>query len=181
MTIRTYLGVSPVVHTSAYIDETALVIGNVNIGRNVSVWPMSVIRGDDQSITIGDNTNLQDGTIIHITHDHVRAPGGLATVIGANVTVGHRVVLHACTVGDYCLIGMSTTIMDGAVIGEKVVIAAGSLVTPGKQLEGGYLYAGSPVRRIRPLSEEELAFLGYSAEHYVQLKEKHRQSNQRTG
>lgn len=180
MTIRNYLGVSPVIHPSAYIDETALVIGNVNIGRNVSVWPMSVIRGDDQSITIGDNTNIQDGTIIHITHDHVRAPGGLATVIGANVTVGHRVVLHACTVGDFCLIGMSATIMDGVVIGEKVVIAAGSLVTPGKQLESGYLYAGSPVRRIRALSEEEMVFLGYSAEHYVQLKEKHRQSNQRT-
>ena len=177
MTIRTYLGITPTVPSSAYIDETALVIGKVTIGENVSVWPMAVIRGDDQGITIGDNTNIQDGTIIHITHDHARAPGGLPTRIGAGVTVGHRAVIHACAIGDYCLIGMSSTIMDGAVVGDRVVIGGGSLITPGKELESGCLYAGSPARRIRALTKEELGFLPYSAAHYVQLKEKHRTSN----
>lgn len=175
MTIRAFEGVSPVIDPSAYIDETALVIGHVTIGRNVSIWPMSVVRGDEQPITIGDNTNIQDACVIHITHDHPRVPGGLATMIGSNVTVGHRVTLHACTIGNNCLIGMSATIMDGAVVEDDVVIAAGSLVTPGKVLESGYLYAGSPARRGRALEAEELAFLPYSAEHYVALKNRHAQ------
>lgn len=177
MTIRTYQGVSPVIDPSAYIDGTALVIGRVHIGRDVSVWPMAVIRGDDQTISIGEKTNIQDGSVIHITHDHTRAPGGQPTVIGACVTVGHKVLLHACSIGNNCLIGMSATIMDGAVIKDNVVVAAGSLVTPGKVLESGYLYAGSPARKGRALSDEEMTFLRYSAEHYVQLKDKYKQEN----
>ena len=174
MTIRNFKDKSPDIHATAYVDETALVIGDVTIGEDSSIWPMTVARGDVHSIRIGARTNIQDACVLHVTHDGEFSPGGFPLTVGDDVTVGHRVTLHACTVGDLCLIGMSATIMDGAVLGDKVIVGAGSLVPTGKQLESGYLYVGSPVKRVRELNEKELAFLEYSAKHYAKLKDQHR-------
>ena len=135
---------------------------------------MTVIRGDVHSIRIGERTNIQDASVCHVTHDGDFSPGGFPLTVGNNVTVGHRVLLHACTVGDDCLIGMAATIMDGAVIEDNVIVGAGSLVPTGKRLESGYLYVGSPVKRVRELNDKELAFLKYSAEHYSKLKDLHK-------
>ncbi len=172
MTVRTYQDKTPDVHTTAYVDEAAVVIGDVTIGEDSSVWPMSVIRGDVNSVTIGARTNIQDGSILHESHTSEFFPG-YPLVIGDDVTVGHKALLHACTVGNMCLIGMSATVMDGAVLGDYVIIGAGSLVPPGKQLESGYLYVGSPIKQVRELNEKERAFLEYSARHYAKLKDQH--------
>ena len=176
MTIRTLQGKKPNIADSAFIDETALVIGDVTIGEDSSIWPMTVVRGDVQKITIGKRTNIQDACVLHVTHDCIYTPGGFPLTIGDGVTAGHRATLHACTIGDYCLIGMSATIMDGAVLGDRLIIGAGSLVPAGKQLEGGYLYVGSPVKQLRPLNEDELKSLEYSADHYVEVKNMHMRS-----
>ncbi len=173
MTIRTLQGKTPDIADSAFIDESAIVIGDVTIGEDSSIWPMTVVRGDVQKITIGKRTNIQDACVCHVTHDGEYTPGGFPLTIGDGVTAGHRATLHACTIGDYCLIGMSATIMDGAVLGEKLIIGAGSLVPAGKKLEGGYLYVGSPVKQIRPLNDDELKSLEYSADHYVEVKNMH--------
>ena len=173
MTIRTFQDKTPDIADTAFVDETAIVIGDVTIGADSSLWPMAVARGDVHSITIGERTNIQDASVLHVTHDGKYTPGGFPLNIGDDVTVGHRVTLHACTVGNLCLIGMSATIMDGAVIGEKSIIAAGALVPTGKELEGGYLYVGSPVKRVRALTYEELESLEYSANHYVKMKDMH--------
>lgn len=173
MTIRNFEGIQPRIAASAYIDETALVIGDVEIDEDSSVWPMCVIRGDVQSIRIGTRTSIQDGTVVHVTHDSRFCPGGKATRIGNDITVGHKVILHACTIEDTCLIGMGAVIMDGALVKERVIIGAGSLVPPGKVLESGHLYVGSPVQQVRPLNERELEFLTYSAHNYVRLKNRH--------
>jgi len=173
MTIRSLQGKKPDIADSAFIDETALVIGDVTIGEDSSIWPMTVVRGDVQKITIGQRTNIQDACVLHVTHDGEYTPGGFPLTIGDGVTAGHRATLHACTIGDYCLIGMSATIMDGAVLGDRLIIGAGALVPAGKQLEGGYLYVGTPVKQIRKLNEEELNSLEYSADHYVEVKNMH--------
>ncbi len=173
MTVRDFNNTSPSIAESAFVDETALVIGDVNIGADSSLWPMTVARGDVHSIIIGERTNIQDASVLHVTHDGEFSPGGFPLTIGDDVTVGHRVLLHACTVGNLCLIGMSATVMDAAVIEDKVIVGAGSLVPTGKKLESGYLYVGSPVKRVRELNKKELAFLEYSARHYVNLKARH--------
>ena len=173
MTIRTLQGKTPDIADSAFVDESAVVIGDVTIGEDSSIWPMTVVRGDVQKITIGKRTNIQDACVLHVAHDCKYTPGGFALSIGDGVTAGHRATLHACTIGDYCLIGMSATIMDGAVLGDRLIIGAGSLVLAGKQLEGGYLYVGSPAKQLRPLNEEELNSLEYSADHYVEVKNMH--------
>lgn len=178
MTIRRFKDKIPTIEASVLVDETALVIGDVSIGEDSSIWPMSVVRGDVQSIKIGCRTNIQDACVLHVTHDGEYSPGGFPLMVGDDVTVGHRVTLHACTVGNQCLIGMSATIMDGAVLGDNIIIGAGSLVPTGKKLESGFLYVGSPVKQIRPLSEEELAFLTYSAKHYVHLKDEHQENSE---
>ena len=174
MTIRDFNGISPKIAETAFVDETAVVIGDVTIGADSSIWPMTVARGDVHSITIGERTNIQDASVLHVTHDGKYTPGGYPLIVGDDVTVGHRVTLHACTVGNLCLIGMSATIMDGVVIGDKTIIAAGALVPTGKQLEGGYLYVGAPVKRVRALTDQELESLEYSANHYVKIKNKHK-------
>ena len=174
--IRVFAGKTPDVAQSAYIDDSAVVIGDVKIGADSSLWPFVVARGDVNSITIGKRTNIQDACVLHVTHDGKFSPGGFALKVGDNVTVGHRVTLHACTVGDLCLIGMSATVMDGAVLGDKLILGAGSLVPTGKSLEGGYLYVGSPAKRVRELTEKEFELLEYSANHYVKLKNKHKQT-----
>ena len=176
MPIRHFEQHTPRIHPTAFIDETAVIVGAVEIGEDSSVWPLCVIRGDIQSIQIGARTNIQDGTIIHVTHDSRFCPGGQPTVIGNDVTVGHKVILHACTVEDYCLIGMGAIVMDKAVVRSRVTIGAGSVVPSGKILESGYLYVGSPVKQVRPLNPRELEFLEYSAQNYQRLKDRHREA-----
>ncbi len=175
MTIRHFENKQPDIDTTTFVDDTALVLGDVQIGKNSSVWPLTVIRGDVNTIQIGNNTNIQDNSVLHVTHDGPHNPGGFALKIGNNVTVGHRVILHGCQVGDSCLIGMGATIMDGAVIEANTLIGAGSLVTPNKHLESGYLWIGSPARKVRKLTDEEIESIEYSAQHYVQLKNRHQQ------
>lgn len=169
MTIRNFEDKKPTIATDTYIDDTALVIGDVTIGAETSIWPLAVIRGDMNAITIGCQTNIQDHSVCHVTHDGPYNPGGFALNIGDRVTIGHRVTLHGCTLGDNCLIGMGTTIMDGAVVGPDSLIGAGSLLTPGKILEGGYLWMGSPARKVRKLGTEEIESIAYSAQQYVRL------------
>ncbi len=168
--IRAFKDVMPVIGKQTYIDEAACVIGDVVIGDNCSVWPMVAIRGDVNYIRIGDRTNIQDGSVLHVTHSGPLSPEGKALIIGSDVTVGHGVVLHACTIEDACLIGMGSVVLDGALIKQGAMIGAGSVVSPGKELEGGYLYVGTPARRARELKQEEKDFLLYSAQHYVKLK-----------
>ena len=167
--IRSYQGIDPKIADDAYIDEAAVVIGKVEIGSESSVWPMAVIRGDVHEITIGEKTSVQDGSVLHVTHDGPYCPGGRPLIIGDEVTVGHNVTLHACTIKDRVLIGMGVVVLDGAVVNSDVIIGAGALVTPNSELESGYLYVGSPAKQLRPLNEKELVFLKYSAENYVKL------------
>lgn len=174
MSIRAFGDLAPSIDETAYIDPAALVVGDVVVGRDSSLWPMAVARGDIQSIRIGAETNIQDGSVLHGTHDSAYCPGGMALHIGDRVTVGHRVVLHACTLEDGALIGMGTVVMDGAVVGARCLVGAASLVPPGRVLEGECLWLGSPVRRVRRLTPRELEFLDYSALHYVRLKDRHR-------
>jgi carbonic anhydrase/acetyltransferase-like protein (isoleucine patch superfamily) len=173
MAVRDFEKHTPKIAAGAYIDEMAVVIGDVEIGEDASVWPGSVIRGDVNSIRIGARTNIQDGSVLHVTHDSEYAPGGFPLSIGEDVTVGHKVILHACTIGNCCLVGMGSTVLDGAVLEDKVMLGANSLVSPGKVLESGYLYLGSPARKARKLKAGELAWLEYSAAHYVALKNRY--------
>jgi carbonic anhydrase/acetyltransferase-like protein (isoleucine patch superfamily) len=173
MSIRKFENLAPRIAATAYVDETAMVIGDVSIGDDASLWPQVVARGDVNSIEIGARTNIQDGSVLHVSHDSEFAPGGYALRIGADITVGHKVILHGCTIEDRCLIGMAATVMDGAIVRSGAIVGAGSLVPPGRDLEGGYLWVGSPVRNVRPLRAQESAFLEYSAAHYVELKNRH--------
>ena len=173
MTIRTFQNHTPEIADSAYIDPTALVIGRVKIGADSSVWPMTVIRGDINTVTIGKRTNIQDSSILHVTHDGPYSPGGASLLIGNDVTVGHGVTLHACTLEDNCLIGIGSIVLDGAVVGKNAMLGAGSLVPGGKVLEGGYLWMGRPAKKVRELTNEEIEYLSYSSEHYVKVKQMH--------
>ncbi len=179
--LRVFDGKHPRVAPDAWIDPTAVVIGDVAIGAGSSVWPQSVVRGDIQAIRIGRGSNIQDGSVLHVTHDSPYSPGGQPLRVEDGVTVGHRVVLHACEIGDHCLIGMGSIVLDRAVLEPRVMLGAGSLVPRDKRLEGGHLWLGSPVRRVRALTEQELAYLEYSAQHYQRLAERHRRSVQRRG
>ena len=167
---RAYKSFTPTLGKNVYVDPQACVIGQVTLGDDVSVWPMTVLRGDVCSITVGARSNLQDGSILHVNGPTPEKPGGWPLLVGSDVTLGHNAILHACTVGDRTLIGMGATVLDGAVIEDEVLLAAGSLVTPGKVLESGYLYAGRPAKQVRSLSADELAFFVSSAAHYAELK-----------
>ncbi len=173
MSVRSYLGHTPRLGEGVFIDPCALVLGDVHLGADSSVWPQAVVRGDVHYIRIGARTNVQDGAVLHVTHDGDYNPGGFPLLVGDDVTIAHRAVLHGCTVRARVLIGMGTIIMDGALVHPEVMIAAGSLVSPGKILESGYLYRGSPARQQRPLSPKEREFLHYSAAHYVRVKRRH--------
>jgi carbonic anhydrase/acetyltransferase-like protein (isoleucine patch superfamily) len=173
MSLRKFNGKFPVLGQSVYIDESAVVIGDVSLGDHVSVWPTTVIRGDVESISIGADTNLQDGSVLHVTHYGKFTDRGYPLTIGKGVTVGHRAVVHACTIGDYCLIGMGAIIMDDAVLEDYVMLGAGALVPSGKKLMEGHLYVGSPAKMVRPLTQSEREFLVYSSQHYVELKNKY--------
>lgn len=168
----------PGLGSRVYIDRTAVVIGAATLAEDVSVWPMAVIRADVNTISIGAASNIQDGAVLHVTHDGPFTPGGRSLVLGTGVTVGHKAVLHACTVDNYCLIGMGALLLDAVHVEHHVIIAAGSLVPPGKRLQSGYLYMGNPARAVRELSQAEKEHLEYSAAHYVRLKDKYlNQSN----
>lgn len=173
MAIRPFEGIYPYIAPTAYVDETALVIGQVTIGRDASIWPMAVVRGDVNAIVIGERTNIQDGSVLHVTHDGPYSPGGRGLAIAHDVTVGHHVVLHGCTVESHCLIGIGAQIMDGAIIRSQALIGAGSLVPPDKEIEGGFLWVGRPAKKVRALTAKELAHFAYSAAHYVKNKHRH--------
>jgi carbonic anhydrase/acetyltransferase-like protein (isoleucine patch superfamily) len=171
--IRPFEQWQPQVADDVYLDPTCSVIGDVAIGARSSIWPGVVVRGDVHSIRIGEATNIQDNSVLHNSHDSEFMPGGSPLLIGNGVTVGHRVILHGCSVGDYCLIGMGAIVMDKAIIEDEVILGAGALVPGGKTLQGGYLYTGSPAKRSRALSDDEKRYLRYSAEHYVRLARRH--------
>jgi carbonic anhydrase/acetyltransferase-like protein (isoleucine patch superfamily) len=173
MTIRTFLHFRPTIATNVFIDASAVVIGRVFLAEDVSVWPLVAIRGDVNDITIGARTNVQDGAVLHNTSPTSSPPGGFALVIGADVTIGHKAILHGCSIGDRVLIGMGAIVMDGAVVESDVIVGGGSVVSPGKTLQRGGLYVGAPAKRVRDLKPEEYEFLKYSASHYVKLKNQH--------
>ncbi|QIB65666.1 gamma carbonic anhydrase family protein [Kineobactrum salinum] len=171
--VRSFAGKWPQLGARVLIDPSAVVLGDVELGDDVSVWPQAVIRGDMHRIRVGARSSVQDGSVLHITHAGPYNPGGWPLSIGMEVTIGHNATLHGCAIGDRVLVGMGAIVMDGAVVEDEVVIAAGALVTPGKTLRRGFLYGGSPAREMRPLSEAELGYFSYSASNYVKLKERH--------
>ncbi|KWT99924.1 gamma carbonic anhydrase family protein [Vibrio toranzoniae] len=168
--IRSYKGISPQIGQGVYIDTSSVLVGDIKIGDDSSVWPLVAARGDVNHIHIGDRTNIQDGSVLHVTHKNAENPEGYPLLIGNDVTIGHKVMLHGCTIKDRVLVGMGAIVLDGVVIEQEVMIGAGSLVPPNKVLESGYLYVGSPVKQARPLNDKERAFLQKSADNYVQNK-----------
>lgn len=173
MNIRAFEGMKPRLGEGVFVDDTALVIGDVRIGNDSSIWPMAVVRGDIHRVRIGARSSIQDGSVLHVTHPGPYNPEGFPLSVGDEVTVGHRVVLHGCTLGNRILVGMSTTVMDGAVVENEVIIGAGSLVTEGKVLESGHLYHGRPAHRARRLSEREISYFRYLADRYVELSRRY--------
>ena len=171
MSVRQFKGISPRIHESTFVDDSAVIIGDVEIGEHSSVWPCAVIRGDVQAIRIGRYTSVQDNATLHVTHDSRYTPGGNALQIGDYVTIAHGAVIHGCTIGNEVLIGMQSAILDRAVVEDGVMIGAGTIVGPGKHLKSGYLYVGSPVRALRELTDDEKTYLRYVAENYGRLKE----------
>jgi len=173
MNIRSFEQNQPEIGERVFIDPTALIIGQVEISEDSSVWPMAVIRGDVHSISIGSRTSVQDGCVLHVTHAGSYEPEGHRLTIGNEVTIGHKAIIHGCTIEDQCLIGMGTVIMDNSVVHSNVILGANSLVPPNRELEGGFLWVGSPAKKIRPLTEKEKEYLKYSADNYVKLKDRH--------
>ncbi|MCZ2721911.1 gamma carbonic anhydrase family protein [Marinomonas sp. 15G1-11] len=173
MTIKSFRGHTPVLGERVWVDDSAVLIGDIEIGEDSSVWPLVSIRGDMHSIRIGKRTSIQDNTCLHITHASDYKPEGHPLIIGDDVTVGHMAMLHGCTVHNQVLIGMGTTILDGAVVESKVIIGAGSLVPQGKILESGFLYMGSPAKAVRPLKQSELDYFQYAGLNYVKLKDEY--------
>lgn len=175
MDIRPFSGHIPQLASDSFVDKTAVLIGDIMLGAESSVWPLCVLRGDVNTIRIGCRSNIQDGSVLHVSHPTAAKPAGSPLVIGNEVTIGHRAMLHGCTIGSRVLVGMGTIVLDDAEIGSDTVIGAGSLVPPRKRLAGGFLYMGAPARQIRALTEAEREHLRYSAAHYVKLAALHRQ------
>ncbi|MBD8603895.1 gamma carbonic anhydrase family protein [Pseudomonas sp. CFBP 8771] len=173
MAIRTFQQHTPRLGERAFVDRSAVVIGDVEIGADSSIWPLTVVRADMHRIRIGKRTSVQDASVLHITHAGPFNPDGFPLLIGDDVTIGHKVMLHGCTLGNRILVGMGSTVMDGAVVEDDVIIGAGSLVPPGKRLLSSFLYVGSPARQARPLTDKERAFFTYTAGNYVKLKDQH--------
>jgi carbonic anhydrase/acetyltransferase-like protein (isoleucine patch superfamily) len=174
--IRSHKGITPQLGARVYIDPMACVIGDVQLGDDCSVWPHTVIRGDMHRIRIGARCSIQDNSVLHITHAGPFEPEGFPLTLGDDVTVGHRAVLHGCTIGSRVLIGIGAIVMDGAIIEDEVVLGAGSLVPPGKHLQSGFLYVGSPAKPARALTDKEKTFFTYSAANYCKLKDEYRAS-----
>ncbi|WJV53525.1 gamma carbonic anhydrase family protein [Prodigiosinella aquatilis] len=171
--LRPFKGIVPITGERVMIDPSSVVIGEVTLADDVSIWPLVTIRGDVNRIHIAARTNIQDGSVLHVTHCSEKNLQGNPLIIGENVTIGHKAMLHGCTIGNRVLIGMGSIILDGAIIEDDVMIGAGSLVSPGKVLEKGYLYLGSPAKKIRPLSPLEIEGLLYSANNYVLWKDEY--------
>ena len=165
--IKAYNGIEPKIDKSAFIAESADIVGKVNIEKNANIWYGTVLRADDNYISVGENTNIQDGSVVHISEEH-------PTIIGKNVTIGHKSIIHGCKIGDNTLIGMGSIVLDGAKVGEFTLLGAGSLVPPGKEIPAGVLAMGSPAKVIRELSEEEKENLTKSAIKYVKLANNHK-------
>ena len=168
--ILPYKGIMPKIHESAFIAPSASVIGDVVIGEGSNIWYNVAIRGDVHEIRIGARTNIQDGSVIHVTTDFS------GTYVGDDVTVGHSAILHACTVEDFGFVGMQACVMDGAVVEGFGMLAAGALLTPGKRVPKGQLWAGRPARYMRDLTDEETAYIKWSAPHYVELGQEHKKN-----
>jgi len=171
--IRAFDGISPTLGQRVYVDPQACVIGRVALADDVSIWPMAVVRGDVQEIRVGARTNVQDGSVLHVTHDGIHTPGGRALVIGEDVTIGHKAMLHGCVIGDRCLVGMGAIVMDGAVVEDEVIIGAGAVVPPGKRLGGRSVWIGNPARELRKLDARYVERLTYSATHYLGIKDRY--------
>ncbi|MBK0019359.1 MULTISPECIES: gamma carbonic anhydrase family protein [Kosakonia] len=171
--LRPYKDLFPTIGQRVMVDPTSVVVGDVRMAEDVGIWPLVVIRGDVNYVEIGARTNIQDGSVLHVTHKSSYNPEGNPLLIGEDVTVGHKVMLHGCTIGHRVLVGMGSIVLDGAVIEDEVMIGAGSLVPQNKRLESGYLYLGSPVKQIRPLTEAEIEGLKYSANNYVKWKDEY--------
>ncbi len=174
MNIIPHHGVAPIIPASVYVHPSAQIIGEVRLGEQASIWCGAVLRGDVNSITIGAGSNVQDLAVLHVSHKTPTDPIGAPLVIGERVTIGHSVILHGCSIGDACLIGMGSIIMDKAVLQPRVLLGAGSLVPEGKTLVSGYLYLGRPAKQLRLLTDEELAYFDYSAQHYMELAASYR-------
>ncbi len=168
--LRSYKGIHPSIGNNVYIDPTSVLVGEIKIGDDSSVWPLVAARGDVNYIKIGCRTNIQDSSVLHVTHKNADNPDGHPLIIGNDVTIGHKVMLHGCTIKDKVLVGMGSIVLDGAVIENEVLIGAGSLVPPNKVLESGFLYIGSPVKQARPLTDKERAYFTKSANNYVNTK-----------
>jgi carbonic anhydrase/acetyltransferase-like protein (isoleucine patch superfamily) len=168
--IRPYKGIHPSIASNIYIDSSAVLVGDITLSDDVSIWPLVAARGDVNKIRIGSRTNIQDGSVLHVTRKSLNNPEGNPLIIGDDVTIGHKCMLHGCQLGNRILVGMGTIIMDGVIIEDDVFIGAGSLVPPNKTLVSGYLYVGNPVKQARPLKESEVAFLKQSSINYVELK-----------
>jgi len=173
MAIRSYKGIKPSLEQGVYVDDSAVLVGDIQLAADVSIWPLVAARGDVNIIRIGARTNIQDGTILHVSRPSTKNAAGSPLLIGEDVTVGHKCMLHGCILGNRILVGMGAIVMDDAVVEDDVIIGAGSLVPPGKTLASGYLYVGSPVKQARPLTEAERKFLTLSAENYVILKDEY--------
>ncbi|WP_058973468.1 gamma carbonic anhydrase family protein [Type-D symbiont of Plautia stali] len=168
--LRPYKNHFPQTGDRVMIDRSSVIVGDVQLADDVSIWPLVAIRGDVNKVVIGKRSNIQDGSVLHVTHKSTSTPEGHPLLIGEDVTVGHKAMLHGCSIGDRVLVGMGSILLDGVIVEEDVMIGAGSLVPPGKRLESGYLYVGSPVKQVRPLSEAEIAGLLYSSNNYVGWK-----------
>ncbi|EOC1303147.1 gamma carbonic anhydrase family protein [Cronobacter dublinensis] len=171
--LRPYKNTFPQTGQRVMVDSSSVVIGDVRMADDVGVWPLVVIRGDVNYVCVGARTNIQDGSVLHVIHKSSYNPDGNPLLIGEDVTVGHKVMLHGCTIGNRVLVGMGSIVLDGAIIEDDVMIGAGSLVPQNKRLESGYLYLGSPVKQIRPLKEAEREGLRYSANNYVKWKDEY--------
>lgn len=173
MSVKSFSGFSPILGKEVWIDPSAVLYGEIKLGDDVSIWPLVAARGDVNHIHIGARSNIQDGSVLHVTRKTENPPEGYPLIIGEDVTVGHKAMLHGCSIGNRVLVGMGAIVLDGVVVEDDVMIGAGSLVPPNKRLVSGYLYIGSPVKQARPLSDKEKAFLSESADNYVRLKQQY--------
>jgi len=174
-TLDSFKGISPSIDTSVYIDVSCRIVGDVHIGIDSSIWPLVAARGDVNKIRIGERSNIQDGSVLHVSRKSPQTPNGYPLIIGDDVTVGHKCMLHGCILGNRILVGMGAIVMDGVVVEDDVFIGAGALIPPNKRLESGFLYVGNPAIKKRPLKDSEKAFLKQSALNYVKLKDEYRQ------
>ncbi|CAA0310575.1 hexapeptide repeat-containing protein YrdA [Alteromonas macleodii] len=171
--VISFKGVSPTLGKNVYVDGSARIVGDVVLEDDASIWPLVAARGDVNKIRIGARSNIQDGSVLHVTRKSEKNPNGFPLIIGEDVTVGHKCMLHGCQLGNRILVGMGAIVMDGVVVEDDVFIGAGTLVPPNKRLESGFLYVGNPMQKKRPLNDAEMAFLKQSAVNYVVLKDEY--------